>query len=174
MSNSMNNNSAFDANHPQVKKFVAGFLSPWKQRFFLLAKLPSAWFMGLRVVSLNAEKCEVTLPYSWWSQNPFKSIYFAAQAAAAEFSTGLISMMALQGKGAISMLVADMKGEFLKKATKKTTFTCSDTQKIFDAVARAIETGEGQTVTVESVGVQADGVVVSRFSFTWTFKAKKQ
>jgi len=147
-------------------------LSWFKQRLFLFTKLPSAWFMGFRVKDITTEKCEVTLPYSWWSKNPFKSVYFAAQAAAAELSTGALAMLGLQGQPPVSMLVADVKGEFLKKANKKITFVCSDAPKIFNAIAETLKTGEGVSITVESVGTQEDGVIVSRFYFTWSFKAK--
>ncbi len=165
---------SLNLNMPAVEKFRASLLSWFKQRLFLFSKLPSAWFMGVRVKSLDLDKCEVTLPYSWWSQNPFKSIYFAAQAAAAELSTGAIAIMALQGQQPVSMLVGSMKGEFIKKATQKTTFVCVDSHKIFEAIAETLRTGEGTTAQIESVGTQADGTIVSRFSFTWSFKAKKQ
>lgn len=162
----------FDGSNPHIKKFTNDLLSPFKQRFFLITKLPSAWFMGVKIKNLDENHCDVSLKYSWWSQNPFQSIYFAAQAAAAELSTGAIALMAIQGRGKISMLVANMEASFLKKATQTTIFTCLDTQSIFTAVEKAIATQESQTVKVESIGTQADGVVVSKFSFTWTFKAK--
>lgn len=44
---------------------------------FLLAKLPAAYFSGVRVLSLDEEECKVKVPYKWFSQNPFKSTYFA-------------------------------------------------------------------------------------------------
>ena len=163
----------YDSSNPHIKKFISSLLSPIKQRLFLFSKLPSAWFMGVKVKSIDEKACEVTLPFSWWSQNPFKSIYFAAQAAAAELSTGVIALMAIQGRGNVSMLVANMEAEFVKKATLFTTFRCESSQQIFEAVQKAIETGEGQTVVAESVGIQADGQIVSKFKFTWTFKAKK-
>lgn len=163
--------------NPQAQKYVRNLLSPIKQRLFLLMKLPAAFFMGVRVRSITPERCTVTVPYGWRSQNPFKSIYFAAQAAAAEMSTGVLAMLAIQGRGAVSMLVADVRGEFIKKANKRTTFTCEQGQAVFDTVERAIQTGEGQTITVESIGTQPDEQgqpqVVSKFYITWTFKAKK-
>lgn len=163
----------FDLTNPDIVKFCNDITSPIKQRLWLLTKLPSALFMGVRVRECTPEHAKVSVPYGWRSQNPFKSIYFAAQAAAAEMSTGLLAMMALAGRGNVSVLVADIKGEFIKKAVSKTTFTCVESNKIFDAVRKAIETGEGQTVTVESIGTQETGEVVSRFYFTWTFKVRK-
>ena len=71
------------------------------------------------------------------------------------------------------MLVANMRAEFVKKAVSRTSFSCTEGGEFKAAIARAIETGEGQTLTVTSIGVQENGEVVSRFSFTWTFKAKR-
>ena len=135
--------------------------------------------MGVRVRSLTTDRSDVTVPYGWRSQNPFRSIYFAAQAAAAEMSTGVLAMLALQGKGEISMLVANLEAEFTKKANKKTTFTCTEGHLFFEAVERTLLTGEGQTVTVTSIGTQpndqagGEPIIVSKFRITWTFKAKK-
>jgi hypothetical protein len=71
------------------------------------------------------------------------------------------------------MLVANMQAEFIKKAASRTTFTCEEGAEIEAAIAHAIATGEGQTVTVKSIGIQQNGEIVSRFSFTWTFKTKQ-
>ena len=83
--------------NPAQTRFQKTILSRWKFRFFLIAKLPSAWISGLRVRKLERNECAVSVPFKWLTQNPFKSTYFACQAMAAEMSTGLISMMAIQG-----------------------------------------------------------------------------
>lgn len=166
----------FDATNPHIKKFRKKLLSPVLQRLFLLAKLPSAFFMGIRIQEIGIEQAKVTVPYRWSSQNPFKSIYFAAQAAAAEMSTGVLAMQALQGRGKISMLVIDIKGTYGKKAVSKATFTCRDGAKLAKAIQETIATGESRTVKMESIGTQVgkNGEIeeVSRFEFTWSFKAK--
>jgi hypothetical protein len=159
-----------------AQKFIKDLLSPWKQRIFLFGKLPSAWFMGVRVRNVDAEQSLVSLKYSWWSQNPFKSIYFAAQAAAAELSTGVLAMLHLQGKGKFSMLVKDMQGSFEKKATGLTYFRCLQGEEVAACIQKAIETKEPQTIALESIGTQKDENgeerIVSKFTFTWTFLAK--
>ncbi len=164
-------------NTEHTTSFIKKFMRPVNQRLFLWAKLPAAAFMGVRVRELSTQKSVVTIPYGWRSQNPFKSIYFAAQAAAAEMSTGIIASMAIHKRGKISMLVADMRAEYTKKANKKTTFTCNMGAEIFDTVQKAIDSKEGQTITVESIGTipgdDGQPVVVSRFYFTWTFKVKQ-
>lgn len=167
----------FDHTNPHIKKYTKQLLNPFLQRIFLFIKLPSAFFMGIRVQSITLQQAKVVVPYGWRSQNPFKSTYFAAQAAAAEMSTGVLAMLALQGRGKISMLITKMEGSYRKKANKIATFTCNEGDKVIQAVQKAIETGEGQEVTMSTIGTQigADGkeVEVSQFHFTWSFKVKK-
>lgn len=162
----------FDFSNPHVSRFAKRLLNPILQRIFLFSKLPSAYFMGVRVRSITPEQVQVSVPYGWRSQNPFRSIYFAAQAAAAEMSTGVLGLMAMEGRGSISVLVGEIRGEFVKKATRKTTFTCQDGAAVFAAVKKALETGEGVSVTCKSVGVQEGGETVSTFWVTWTFKKR--
>ena len=57
---------------------------------WMLMKLPAALFCGVRLREVGEERCVTTIPYGWRSQNPFKSTYFAAQAMAAEMSTGAL------------------------------------------------------------------------------------
>jgi len=162
----------FNPNSPAVQSRLKDMRTRWKMYLFYLTKLPSMWFWGGRLKYIDFERCEFTMPYSWSSQNPFNSTYFAAQSAAAEFSTGALATLALAGRGKISMLVSDIQAEFTKKATSKVTFTCEEGAKIIAAVDKAIQTKEGQTVTIKSVGRMADGTVTSTTILTWSFKAK--
>ena len=76
--------------------------------------LPAA-FAGLRIDEFDAGKCAVSLPYGWRTQNPFRSIYFAAQCMAAELSTGALAMLAIQSSNeSVSMLVTNMSASFGK------------------------------------------------------------
>ena len=81
---------------PADQKLIQQMQSPLGFRAFLGLKLPLAAFAGLRVDEFTAERCAVSLPYGWRTQNPFNSIYFAAQCMAAELSTGALAMLAIQ------------------------------------------------------------------------------
>ena len=70
------------------------------------------------------------------------------------------------------MLVLNMKASFLKKVRTKVNFKCDDGEKIKEAIALSIATGEGQVIDVTSKGVDEEGDVVAEFVFTWTFKPK--
>lgn len=166
----MSNTSFITKATEEFKNNVTSF----KFNIYLLAKLPSAWFSGVRVKNLDYEKAEVSVPYKWFSQNPFQSTYFACLAMAAEMSTGLPCMMAIwKQKPSISMLVVDLQAQFTKKATNVTTFVCKDVQAIFETVEKAKKTGEGESIETTAIGYDKANDEVARFKVVWSFKVKK-
>ena len=149
-------------------KFTAGNLNK-----FLFFKLPSAFISGVRAKEIDANKCVVTVKHRWMNQNPFNSMYFAVQAMAAELTTGALVMYHIKESGKkISMLVANNKGNFTKKATGRITFTCNDGHLIQDAIKETIKTGEGQTFWMKSIGVNEKGEQVSEMDFEWSVRIK--
>lgn len=148
-------------------------LSVSKLNKFVLFKLPSAYFCGVRVKDINDSSCTVTVKHRWINQNPFNSMYFAVQAMAAELSTGALVMLHIQQSNQnIAMLVATNKSVFLKKATGRITFVCQNTHLIETAIQKTIETGEGQTFWLKSIGANEKGEPVSEMDFEWTIKRK--
>ena len=144
-----------------------------RYRLFLLKNLPAAYFAGLRVEEVDEAHCTVSVPFKWFTQNPFRSTYFACLSMAAEMSTGVLAMANVyKRRPSVSMLVVGMEASFGKKATGKTYFTCSNGDHIREAVQRAISTATPQTLTVRSTGTNAAGELVAEFTFTWSFKAK--
>lgn len=145
-----------------------------KLNLFLFYKLPSAFWCGVRVQSITSTTCAVRVKHSWINQNPFKSMYFAVQAMAAELSTGALVIMKIkESKKPISMLVAQNKSVFTKKATGKITFSCFDGSNIDNAIQKTLQTGEGQTFWMQSIGVNEQGQQVAVFDFEWTIKLKQ-
>ncbi|UQD56260.1 DUF4442 domain-containing protein [Flavobacterium sp. K5-23] len=140
---------------------------------FLLFKLPSAFICGVRVKELDETRCVVSVKHRWINQNPFNSMYFAVQAMAAELSTGALVMYQIEKSGKkISMLVANNKSSFTKKATGRITFACNDGHLIEKAIQETIATGEGQTFWMKSIGTDEKGVQVSEMDFEWSVRAK--
>ncbi|TGD59122.1 DUF4442 domain-containing protein [Flavobacterium humi] len=147
--------------------------SPSKLNTFLFFKLPSAFWSGVRVKQISDQQCVVTVKHRWFNQNPFNSMYFAVQAMAAELTTGALVMLHIRKSGKkISMLVANNKGNFSKKATGRITFTCKDGHLIEEAIQKTIATGEGQTFWMKSIGIDAKGDQVSEMDFEWSIRAK--
>lgn len=155
-------------------QFIRLATHPLKFRLFLLAKLPSAYFAGVRIVALDENKCVVTVPYKWFSRNPFRSTYFACLAMAGEMSTGALGMAyTYKKKPGISMLVVNVQAAYHKKAVGMTTFTCENGAMIQKMVEEAIQTGEARTITSRSTGRNKDGEIVAEVDVTWSFKLRK-
>ncbi|WP_346239245.1 DUF4442 domain-containing protein [Niabella insulamsoli] len=144
-----------------------------KFNFFLLRKLPAAYFCGVRIKSLSEASCSVSVPFKWFSQNPFGSTYFACLAMAAELSTGALAMANVyKRKPGVSMLVLKMEAEYFKKAKGKTIFTCSDGAAFDRVIDEAIETREPRELTAFSEGRNESGELVATLKISWTFRVR--
>ena len=141
----------------------------------MFTKLPSAWLCGVRLRTIDDAHAVVSVPFKWLSQNPFRSIYFACQAMAAEMSTGVLAIgHTYERNPPVSMLVTKIEGVFVKKATGRIYFNCDDGKAILQTIEKAIATGQGQVITATSIGKNNQGEPVSEFRIEWSFKAKRK
>ena len=150
-------------------------VTPTSINFFMFFKLPSAWWSGVRLHSINEAECVVKLKHRWINQNPFRSIFWAVQGMAAEMTTGAFLMreINLSGKN-ISMLVSNNTAKFTKKATGRIRFVCNKGLEVKKLIQKAIDTGEAQTLWIDSTGYNEDDTIVSHFSFEWSVKTRKK
>ncbi len=167
-----------DAVKKQKNKVSASLIDrlkkPFRFRLYLLFNLPLAFLAGLRVERFDEELAEVSIPYNFITKNPFKSVYFAALAMAAELASGLQAMHAVQqAPTKVSMLVLAMKAEFGKKARSRIYFQSNAGKQIAETVQQCLQTNKGETITVSSSGFDKSGQEVATFWFTWTFKQKQ-
>lgn len=148
-------------------------ITPSRINTFMFFKLPLAYLGGVRVKLLTNDKAIVKIKHRWINQNPFKSMFWAAQGMASEMSTGVLVMQEIErSKRKVSMLVTHQESNFFKKAIGKILFTCNGGNKIREAIEASIKTGEGQVIILTSEGKNEDGVVVSNFQFQWSLKVK--
>lgn len=146
--------------------------SPFTFRWFLLWKLPTVLFWGVRVGQLDGTRCQVRLPFNWRTKNPFQSIYFAALSGAAELASGALCMYHLQGTGKYSMLITGFEAGFFKKANQPITFTCSDghlADQLIESLHQVGQTGSLK-MTVHAHNEREEEV--ARFTVAWSFKRK--
>lgn len=160
-----------------VRKETGSFLqlvkSPWRFKLFLLKRLPMAFLAGLRVTRANTESASVTISLWHLTKNPFRSIYFACQAMAAEFSTGILAMHAIEQTGhPFSLLVVQLQAEFTKKATGTITFECTGGERLIQTAEQCLKDHQPNTCTVTSIGTDVQGATVAKFNVTWSFKPK--
>lgn len=139
----------------------------------LTTQIPIAWIAGVRLESAAENEVKTYVELDFLNQNPFKSMFWAAQGMAAEMPTGILVMKAIRdSKQKISMLVTHQEAYFYKKATGKITFTCSGGKEIRAAINESIKTGEGQLIVLTATGINEDGIEVSKFHFHWSIKVK--
>jgi hypothetical protein len=158
-----------------MEKFLRLMRHPLKFRLYLFARLPSAFFSGVRIREIDEGHCVTSVPYKWFSQNPFRSTYFACLGMAAEMSTGTLAMAHIyQRDPPLSMLVIKLEANYFKKATGLTRFTCTDGPSIRQTIERALASGQGESFRARSVGVNKAGEEVAEFFITWSFRVKKK
>ena len=151
-------------------------ISPFQFRLFLWRYLPTAIWMGLRLELLDDQICTIGLRYRWRNRNPFGSIYFAAQAAASELSTGLPAFLEIRRiqDHQISMLVMDIQMTFLRQAKGKVYFRFDQIHLIRNAILRAKGTDDPQFCALTVIGLDAlTGAQVSNCRITWRFRRRK-
>ena len=159
--------------NPNLPAFKRLITNPILFKIFIFQKLSAAFWAGLSIAHFDEEKCVVRVKYSWFSQNPFRSIYFAVEAMAAEMSAGMLAFGQVYKRDpAVSMLVEKVEANFTKKATGVILFTCEDGLAFQAAVDEAIGNKTGTKLVSKSIGRNADGIQVAEFTFTWTFKEK--
>lgn len=146
----------------------------WKFWLFKWHYLPAAGFMGVGLHLLDEGHCITTLKLGWRNKNPFRSLYFAAQCAAAEMSTGLVAFQLVKDSGGgISMLITGMDSQYLKKATGRVHFICNEIEAVREAIQKARLQDEAITIAVPVQAIQQDNLqVVSEFTFHWSFRRK--
>ncbi len=155
--------------------FIKSVTNPFLFKLFLIQKLPLAWIAGLQIVEINNGKASVGLKYGYFTKNPFKSLYFACLAMAAELSSGILVLLHVNKSGkSISTLVVQMEATFHKKATGKVIFHCVDGEKIKNTIEQAVNTNEGQTITSTSTGYNENNEIVANFIITWSVKVKSK
>ena len=145
---------------------------PLKFSWYLWRRLPLAWLMGLKIKDIEQHTCSILLPFKKRNLNPFKSMYFAAQIAAAELSTGLLLLVAIDGKPKISMLVKEVQTNFVKKAVSDLNFVCRDGKIIEEAINQAIATREKVEFHAISLGYNKEAEMVCEAKITWSIKLK--
>ena len=141
--------------------------------YFLFFKLPSAYWSGVSVKSIDNNECVVSVKLNWFNKNPFKSIFWAVQGMAAELSTGmLVSKQINDRKINVSMLVISSSSNFYKKAVGRIKFNCIQGNELKNIFDKLDEKNPTNKITMFSRGIDEEGDVVSDFKFEWSFKRK--
>ena len=139
----------------------------------MLFKLPAAWLTGVRLSVINEGKCEVKVRFKWINQNPYRSMFWAVQAMAAELTTGMLLTKSIQDSNSdISMLLVSNKSSFYKKAVGKITFVCDEGENAKQLINSTIKNITSKA-WFKAKGYDEAGDQVSEFDFEWSCKKRK-
>jgi hypothetical protein len=158
---------------PETEALRLRLVTPWRFRLYLLRKLPLALAAGLRLVRLDQQQCAVALPGGWRTRNPFGSAYFAAQAMAAELSTGAPAMLLAGGASAsVALILVELRAVFSRRILDSCEFVFADVAGMKAAVDGACRTTEPVRYEARSTARSSDGSVLSAFELSWSFKQR--
>ena len=147
--------------------------TPNKINRWMLFKLPAAWLTGVRLSLINEGKCEVKVRFKWINQNPYRSMFWAVQAMAAELTTGMLLTKSIQDSNSdISMLLVSNKSSFYKKAVGKITFVCDEGEIAKQLINSTIKNTTSKA-WFKTKGYDEAGDQVSEFDFEWSCKKRK-
>ena len=136
-------------------------------------RLPLAAFAGMRLRALDESACTVFLPGGWRTQNPFRSTYFAAQAMAAEMSTGAPAMILVAGAPAsVALLVTGFRASYRKKIAGDSLYRFGEVPAMRAVVEKAAAQDEPLVYVARSEARDAAGEICSEFEVTWSFKRR--
>ena len=147
--------------------------TPNKINRWMLFKLPAAWLTGVRLTLIDESKCEVKVRFKWINQNPYRSMFWAVQAMAAELTTGMLLTKSIQDSNSdISMLLVSNKSSFYKKAVGKITFVCDEGEIAKQLINSTIKNTTSKS-WFQAKGYDEAGDQVSEFDFEWSCKKRK-
>lgn len=159
---------------PAAERLRRRMLNPWLFRAYLARRVPLAAFAGLRLRRLDEASCAVWLPGGWRTRNPFSSAYFAAQAMAAEMSTGApASILVASAPASVAFILRGIHAVFTKRIVGGSIFAFEDVAGLRAAVDRAAAGPEEQAYTGRSTGRTSAGEVAAEFDVTWSFKRRR-
>src|SRR5690349_16764349 len=100
-----------------MSAYPSPFRSTWFLRLFAIPRIPMLAWCWPKVIELNESRCIVQIPLNFRTKNHLGSMYFAVLAAGADCAGGLSAMMKIRKSGQkVSLIFADFKAEFLKRA----------------------------------------------------------
>ncbi|HDR03638.1 MAG TPA: DUF4442 domain-containing protein [Candidatus Marinimicrobia bacterium] len=150
----------------------------WKKTlllwFFAWRKIPVIFFIHPRVLELNANRCEILIPFRNRVKNHVRSMYFGALAVGADLAGGLIAMEAIaRSRKKVNLLFKDIQGDFLRRVEGDAVFSCEDGPLIQEMLAETLANGQRVnnpvTILVKTPKISGDDIV-ARFVLTLSLK----
>ncbi len=166
-------NATLTLDPARIDKGLARLTSFSTMMAFQGLKMPLGMFAGLHVTAIDRTSCTVAMPGGWRTRNPFGTTYWAAQGMAAEMATGLHGFVLCDAAPRkVAMILAGCEGQFTRKCIGRSIYRFEQGDRVREVIEETLRTGERVTCPTEVVGYDPAGEEISRWTFTWSFKAK--
>ena len=76
-----------DSNVAKVRKYAT---NPFFFRLYLFFNLPMGFLSGMKIKTIDDQKCTLTVPFKWLNKNPFKSTFWAVLGMAGEMNVAAL------------------------------------------------------------------------------------
>lgn len=148
----------------------------WGLKLFAWRYIPLIGFCAPKIVRMNSNTLEVTMPHSWRTKNHLGSIYFGALAIGADLAGAFLVFSKAKARGVnANFAFKDVAGHFLKRPEAKVHFTSHDGAVIDAMIDESLATGERinkpVSVLVTCPSLHGDETMAT-FTLTLSVKAK--
>lgn len=167
-------NAKLSLDDARIDKALRQMRNPLALLGFNALKMPLGLAAGLKIDHIDARSCTTSMPGGWRTQNPFGSTYWAAQGMAAELATGVHGYVLTQAAPVpVRMILSGCHGEFTRMCKGRSTYVFEQGDAVRARIEETLETGASLTCDTEVVGYDPGGEQVSRWTFTWAFRARR-
>lgn len=143
----------------------------WDLFKFLLLKVPTILWAGIKVDLLDHSHCKVSIRRNWRNRNPYDGVYFANIMAAAEMASGLIVFDEMRQADDVAGIklaayVRYTQADFIRPVKGKATVCCRQSNEITYAVLEAATNGKDVVRTYCTVHNER-GKICADIVITW-------
>jgi acyl-coenzyme A thioesterase PaaI-like protein len=149
----------------------------WGLKLFAWRYIPLIGFCAPKIVRLDGDTLEVSMPHSWRTKNHLGSIYFGALAIGADLAGAFLVFSKAKARGInANFAFKDVQGQFLKRPEAAVHFTSHDGAVIDAMIDESLASGERinkpVSVVVTCPSLYGDDAMAT-FTLTLSVKAKK-
>jgi acyl-coenzyme A thioesterase PaaI-like protein len=148
----------------------------WGLTFFAWRYIPLIGFCAPKIVRMDSETLEVSMPHSWRTKNHLGSIYFGALAIGADLAGAFLVFSKAKARGVnANFAFKDVQGQFLKRPEARVHFTSNDGQVIDAMIDESLASGQrvNKPVSVVVTCPSLHGTeAMATFTLTLSVKAK--
>jgi acyl-coenzyme A thioesterase PaaI-like protein len=150
----------------------------WGLKLFAWRYIPLIGFCAPKIVRMDSNTLEVTMPHSWRTKNHLGSIYFGALAIGADLAGAFLVFSKAKARGVnANFAFKDVQGQFLKRPQATVHFTSHDGAIIDAMIDESLASGERinkpVSVVVTCPSLHGDEPMAS-FTLTLSVKAKQK